>query len=78
MLDNNVHNRPGPVTRYSNSNPPVFVNPKSAKFFNSVSYQSPLIWSQLPNSLKNIKDVYAFNREIKKLVYKEMLTVLRI
>lgn len=63
---------PRPITRYSVARPPVFVNPTSYGFINSVTYQGPLIWAGLPSSIKTIESLPDFQKNVKKLVFSEM------
>lgn len=41
-----------PLTRYATSRPPTFVKPKTSRFLDSVTYQGPKIWADLPSHAK--------------------------
>lgn len=63
-----------PSTRYSNARPPVFERPNTSRFIQSVTYQRPKLWADLPADLKNLNDISTFDREIRKLIRTELLS----
>lgn len=63
-----------PMTRYAAARPPIFEKPKTAKFVESVTYQGPKIWAELPNPLKSLNDFPTFDREFRKLIKDDFLT----
>lgn len=65
----------GPVTRFSSSRPPTFERPNCERFLNSVTYQAPKLWSELPADIKNMNDSTHFDREIRKMIRDEMLAI---
>lgn len=60
------------ITRFSASRPPTFTRPHSVKFLNSITYQGPKLWADLPSHIKILNDVTKFNSEIHKLIQNEM------
>lgn len=63
------------TTRYSASRPPTFTRPNCVKFLNSVTYQGPKLWANLPAQMKNLNDMSKFSSEVKNLVNDELQTI---
>lgn len=75
MNDPNLVKEPTPgarITRYGAAKPPVFVPPRSARFLNSITYQSLVLWAKLLNKVKLITDSDKFNKEVKKTIWAEL------
>lgn len=70
------HDRP--ITRFSSSRPPTFNRPNSVSFLNSVTYQAPKLWAELPSHVKNLNDSPYFDREVRKLIQSEMLQIVSL
>lgn len=62
-----------PLTRYSAARPPIFDKPNTTRFIESVTYQGPKLWADLPSDVKNLNDIRTFDREIRKLTKAEFL-----
>lgn len=62
-----------PLTRFASLRLPVFVTPRSSKFLDSVTYQGPKLWANLPNHVKNLNDAFASDREIRKIIHEEFV-----
>lgn len=65
-----------PTTRFSSSRPPNFTRPTCDRFLNSITYQAPKLWSELPPEIKNLNDSPTFNREIRKMLKNEMHNII--
>lgn len=64
-------------TRAQSAFPIGLVAPKSEKFFRSISYQGPRLWSELPGDIKRLPyDAYCV--EIKKKIQVEMNNLVQI
>lgn len=53
----NVH----PMTRYASARSPIFEKPRSSKYMESVTYQGPKLWADLPGHLKNLNHFLTFD-----------------
>lgn len=62
-----------PNTRYASARPLTFVKPKSSRFLESVTYQGPKLWADLPNNVKNLNDAGTFDKEIRMILHNEFL-----
>lgn len=74
MNDTNMVKEPTPgtrITKYGAAKPPPFDSPRSARFLNSITYQSSVLWANLPNNVKRLDDRDKFNREVTKIVWAE-------
>lgn len=76
MLDlerNHLLDDSRPVTRFSSSRPPIFDRPGCERFLNSVTYQAPKLWAELPVHVKNMNDSSFFDREIRKMLKSKII-----
>lgn len=62
-----------PVTRFALTCPLSTVRPHSGRFLESVTYQGPKIWAELPNQVKSLNDADSFDREVRRILHVEFL-----